>query len=107
MTRLLVLCAHPDHLPRGEAEAWLRRELETVLRQDELEGATLTRLVDPSAECPRSFDWLVEFRLSRPASMTMGRRGACGALIADLRLLGMAPRVAVADGRRALELQPS
>jgi len=107
MSRLLVLCANPSHLPRDEAEGWLSRELESVLGRDELEGATLTRLGNASADWSRSFDWLIEFRLRGPVTTTIGRLGACHELIADLRLLGMAPTVAVADDGTALELKPS
>jgi hypothetical protein len=107
MARLLVLCRRPYHLPPKEAEAWLRQELEAVLQRDGLEGATLTRLENPSAQWTRSFDWLIEFRLSGLASTAMGRGGACGELLADLRLLGMEPAVALADERVAIPLRPS
>jgi hypothetical protein len=107
MARLLVLCDHPYHLPRENAEAWLRQELETVVRRDGLAGATLTRLGNPSAEWTRSFDWLIEFHLAGLASTAMGRGGACGELVADLRLLGMAPAVALVDDRAAIQLQPT
>jgi hypothetical protein len=107
MPRLLVLCRHPYHLPGKDAEAWLRQQLEAALRRDELGGATLTRLANPSAQWTRSFDWLIEFRLNGLASTALGRGGACGELLADLRMLGMAPAVALADDRVAIELQPS
>jgi hypothetical protein len=104
MARLLVLCRHPYHLPLEEAAAWLTQELERVLRADELEGATLTRLA--SAQGTRDWDWLIELRLGSglPAPLASAR-SACGALLADLRLLGMAPAAAVADEREAIELR--
>jgi hypothetical protein len=107
MARLLVLCRSPYHLPGEDAEAWLKDELEVVLRHDGVEDATLTRLTNPSAQWPRSFDWLIEFRLSGLASTAMGRGGACGELLADLRLLGMTPAVALADERVAIPLRRS
>jgi hypothetical protein len=108
MLRLLVLCRHPYHLRWRDADGWLRRELEAVLRRDRLEGATLTRLESPSSHSGRSFDWLVEFRLDRElASRAMGRGGACEELVADMRLLGLTPEVALADDREAVDLRPS
>jgi hypothetical protein len=100
--RLLVLCRHPYHLPRHEARAWLKQELEAVVRRDRLEAARLTRLVNASAQWTSSFDWLLEFRVDAGAS---GRTGACGDLLADLRLLGMGPVVVLVDDRDAVELR--
>jgi hypothetical protein len=104
MPRLLVLCRHPYHLSREEAAAWLEQELERVLHADELEGATLTPLASPCAQGTREWDWLIEFEGGRPVHPVSGR-SACGELLADLRLLGMAPAAALADGREAIELR--
>lgn len=109
MARLLVLCSHPYHLHREDAQAWLSEALEAVVRRDGLDGATLTRLENPSAQWPRSFDWLVELRLDEGRYGTaLGSGGACAELLGDLRLLGMGPAIALADPREAVELlQPS
>ena len=108
MLRLIVLCRHPYHVPRDDAEPWLRQELATVLRREGLNCASLTRLTNPSHEWARDFDRLLEFRV-RGGRFTsaMGPGGACAELLADLRLLGMEPAVAVADDRDAVELQLS
>ena len=107
VARLMVLCRHPYHLARADAEAWFRQELEAVLQRDELSGATLTRLSDPSPQWTRTFDWLIEFRLDGPASIALGRGGACGELLADLRLVGTAPSVALADDHATIVLPAS
>jgi hypothetical protein len=106
MPRLLVLCRSPYHLSPEEAAAWLKQELERVLRADELEGATLTQLANASAQSAREWDWLIELQLERglPADPASAR-SACGELLADLRLLGMAPAATVADERDAVELR--
>ena len=105
---MLVLCRHPYHLHREDAQAWLRQGLEHVVRRDGLDGATLTRLANPSPGCTRSFDWLVELRLDeRLYTAALGRGGACAELLADLRQLGMAPAIALADAREAIEMKPS
>ncbi len=106
MPRLLLLCRHPYHLSREEAEAWLRHELDTVLRRDRLDGATLTVLRNPSTRWTRSFDWLVEFRLDEGLyTAALGPGGACAELLADLRLLGMEPALALAEARDVIELR--
>ena len=106
MPRLLVLCRRPYHLPREEAWDWVRQELERVLIADELESATVTRLADASEQSPREWDWLIEVRLeSGRAGRAITARSACGELLADLRLLGMSPTVALADEREAVELR--
>ena len=106
MPRLLVLCQHPDHLPHEEAEAWLGQEVESVLGNEELREARLTRLGPASPQGASSFDWLVEFPLEAGSdSAALQRGGALSDLIGDLRLLGMAPAVLLADDDSALELQ--
>jgi hypothetical protein len=105
--RLLVLCRHPYHLHRREAQAWLSEQVETVLHRDELQVATLTQLRSPSSQSSSGGDWLVEFQLHTGASsMALSRGGALAELVADLRLLGMAPMVALADESEAVELRP-
>ena len=108
MPRLLVSCRQPYHLRREDAQEWLTREFEAVLRRDDLQAARLTRLRDPSSQSSSTCEWLVEFRLETAASSRALVRGAAfGELVADLRLLGMAPIVVVADDCEAVELRPS
>ena len=109
MPRLLVLCSNPYHLTPQDAQAWLSGELEAVVLHDGLRGASLTRLASPPFSPPTSSSgWLVEFRLDSAATAAaMRRRGAFGALIADLRLIGMAPTVIVPDDDSTVELRPS
>jgi hypothetical protein len=99
--RLLVLFHDPYHLRVAEAQAWLEREVASVVRRDQVDRATLTRL----GTFPQSrggFDWLLELGVA-PAPET-SPRGAVAELVADLRLLGMRPLVAVADDRHSIDL---
>jgi hypothetical protein len=100
-----VLCRHPYHLHRQEGEAWLRQELEAVLRRDRLHGARLTGLENACEGSTRNWDWLIELQMGdgSPAD-ALSRGGAFGELLADMRLLGMAPTVALAADRNAIEL---
>jgi hypothetical protein len=97
--RLLLLFHDPHHLDADEARAWLHQEIAGVLRSDGVERATLTRLGDEQAR--GGFDWLLEFHVAPGQA----NRGAVGDMVADLRLLGMSPLVALADDRNALELE--
>ncbi len=100
--RLLVLFHDPYHLNEGEARAWLRQEVDALLVHEELEAARLTRLGSATSQPHGGFDWLLELSVERNA----GNPGAAiGELVADLRLLGMAPTVAVADDRNATDLK--
>jgi hypothetical protein len=105
--RLLALFRDPHHLDRADARAWLTRELEAVLRSDELESGTLTRLGSASAAATNTYDWLLELRVG--PSVTPAKAGSSSAfadLIGDLRLLGMGPTVVLADDRDVVELRP-
>ena len=107
VSRLLILCRHPHGLSPAEGEAWLSQALEQVLRHDGLHAATLTRLANPSLAWSRQWDWLVELRPGDGfPSAALDKGGACNELLADLRLLGMQPGVALADERAASELRP-
>ena len=105
MSRLLVLCRRPYHLPREEGEAWLRHELEMVLRRDRLHGARLTRLENAYEVSTRNWDWLIELQPGDGSLVdALSRGGACGELLADMRLLGMSPAVALAADRNTIVL---
>ena len=106
MSRLLLLCRRPRHLNREEAEVWLRQQLETVLERDELRLAKLTDLENDCSEWTRNWDWLIEFEVGNGALLvTLGSGSACAELLADLRLLGMSPEVALALDRTAIEVR--
>jgi hypothetical protein len=98
--RLLVLVHDPYHLDADEARAWLREEVLAVLSRDGAQRATLTRLGEGPPRASGGFGWLLEF------GVVPGRspHAAVRELIADLRLLGMSPLVAVADDRHAIDL---
>ena len=106
MVRLLVLCRAPYHLPLAEAEDWLRQTIEQVLARDELKAGRLTKLTSPSRHSRREWDWLIELRLEGLPGGALGRGSACCELLADLRMLGMAPEAVLAEANRATELRP-
>jgi hypothetical protein len=108
MARLLLLCRHPHHLQRQEGEAWLRQEVEAVLRGDGLQRARLTGLETAWEGSTRSWDWLIELQVDDESRAgALSARGACGALVADLRLLGMSPTVVMAADRNTIDVEPA
>jgi hypothetical protein len=100
--RLLLLFHDPYHLGADEARAWIEEEITGILRPDGLRRAKLTRLGIPSSGVG-GFDWLLELQAAPGADESP--RGDLAEIVADLRLLGMAPQVAIADDDNAIELQ--
>jgi hypothetical protein len=106
MPRVLVLCRNPPHLRPDETKAWLEEEVETLLYGDPFTSVVLTRLEEASPQWAREFDWLIELGFEGDATWRqLGLGGGCGALVADLRLLGMGPVMALANEREAVELR--
>ena len=97
MTRLIVLIGPPYHLRAAEAEEWLRGEASGVAAVDGVRRAVLSALVSPSVRWGHNeWGWLIEIDCASPDDADrVVRDGAWTALIADLRLLGMRPTVAV------------
>jgi hypothetical protein len=94
--RLIVMCERPMHLAADEAAAWLRREAAEISGKDGIYKVELTVLESAPLRWGRVWDWLIEIDLgSQPDALAKGSR--CATLLADLRLLGMRPAVAVAD----------
>ena len=102
MQRLLVLFHDPHHLRTAEARAWLEREVADTLRRADIRRARLTRLGGAVPHSAGGFDWLLELRVA--PELRSNPRSVVGELVADLRLLGMAPMVALADDRHSTEL---
>jgi hypothetical protein len=99
----LLLFRDPYHLQEEDARSWLEDEVAAVLRRDGISHAKLTRLVPPSSHAYGGFDWLLE--LHAPSGTESAWREDLAVMVGDLRLLGMAPLVAVADDHNAVELQ--
>jgi hypothetical protein len=100
--RVLLLFHDPYHRRAEEARSWLEQEIAAILQPDGLQRAKLTRLDVPSSG-HGGFDWLLELQAAPGADESP--RGALAAMVGDLRLLGMAPLIAVADDQNAVELE--
>lgn len=98
MPRLIVMCERPMHLAEDEAGAWLMREAAEISAEDGINGVELTVLESAPLRWGRVWDWLIEIELVGGADRdTLAKGSRCATLLADLRLLGMRPAVAVVD----------
>jgi hypothetical protein len=98
MARLLLLAESAPHLDRDQAEAWLGGELATLVDNPGVRRVSLTRLESASAHFARGWDWLIEVEC---AGVQDAERATCNGafreLVGDLRLIGMHPRLALAN----------
>ena len=102
MTRIIVLCERPRQLSAEDALTWLRRAIAGLADGDAVTGIRVTELESVSLRWARSWDWLIEVDLGASGNARrLVTETAWGELLADLRLLGMRPSVAVADPARA------
>ncbi len=96
------------HLCGDEARAWLQREASALADSDGIERVELTELESAPLRWPRIWDWLIEIELGDAGPGSGLRNGsACAGLLADMRLLGMRPAVAIADTAKKHILSPS
>jgi hypothetical protein len=93
----MIFVEHPRHVSTEEAEAWLERELEP-LRGDGIERVRLRRLRNGSLRFAQSWAYMVELDChdTEAARATM-QEGAGLTFLADLRLLGMRPSMALVE----------
>jgi hypothetical protein len=107
MTRVLLLCCRPPQLSADEAERWLRSQMKELVETRRVACISLTSLESATLAWRRHWDYLIEIEpraLFEPQALL--EAPACVALLADLRLLGLQPTVAVARDERTVALLP-
>ena len=93
----MIFVERPRHVTSEEAEAWLEREL-AALDSNGVDSIRLKRVVRRVAAALRHVVVDGADRLPRPRCRKRGGRSGPGmALLADLRLLGMRPSVALVE----------
>jgi hypothetical protein len=102
VARLLILWNRPSHLTADDAERWAQDEVRSLLGDDSVAGAALTRLESASPRYGGDWEWLVELEVTGPARDCV-ERGACAGWLADMRLLGMRPAVVLVGEGVGLE----
>jgi DNA-binding transcriptional LysR family regulator len=97
VARLMIFVQHPRHVSTEEAESWLAKEFEALVGNG-VERVYLSRLRNPSLRFGETWAWMFELECrDADAACEAVRHGAGLALLADLRLLGMWPSVALVD----------
>jgi hypothetical protein len=93
----MIFVEHPRHVSTEEAEAWLERELEP-LRGDGIDRVRLRRLRNASLRFAQSWAFMVELDCrDAEAARAIMQEGAGLTFLADLRLLGMRPSMALVE----------
>ena len=100
---VVLLCRRPQHLHVDEAVAWFWRELREVAADPRISEIALWPLVQAGPRLPRRWDWLLRVGVVPATPGHVLGAGPCGALLADLQLLGMDPTVLVCAD---VELRP-
>jgi len=97
MARLMIFVERPRHVTSAEAEAWLEGEL-AALDSNDVDSIRLKRVVGASPGLCDTWSWMVQIdcRDLDAAREAVGN-GPGMALLADLRLLGMRPSVALIE----------
>jgi hypothetical protein len=97
MARLMIFVQRPRHVSAEEAEDWLRRELEPVAG-DGVRSVELRRLASPGLRFSDTWSWMVELDCrDADAARRALEEGPGLMLLADLRLLGMRPSLALVE----------
>jgi hypothetical protein len=99
VARLMLFVRRPYALSQEEAARWMREQATPLATANGVERVELIRLQTPALGGGADCEWLLEMhcRCGDDAARA-ARDTACRDLVADLRLLGMHPRLVVADG---------
>jgi hypothetical protein len=102
--RLMLFVRRPYVLSEAEAALWMREQAAPLARAGAVERVELIRLRSPAVSGGADCEWLIEMHCRhREDAVRAARDRTCRELVADLRLLGMQPRLVVADGNEPLE----
>jgi hypothetical protein len=97
MVRLMLFVSRPYSLPAEEAVGWMLEQAAPLATMG-AERVELVRLGAPGVHGNSDCEWLIEMYYRRVEDAAgAARNGLCRDLVADLRLLGMRPRLVVAD----------
>lgn len=97
--RLLVLWSAHAGRSRSERERWAREQLPVLRSAPGVHEVWLRRVSPTSPRRGLDWDWAFELCVSHEAVAELCDRGACGDLLADMRLLGMRPVAILLDSQ--------
>jgi hypothetical protein len=93
----MLFVSRPYSLPAEEAVDWMHQQAAPLATLG-AERVELVRLGAPGVHGDSDCEWLIEMYYRRVEDAAgAARNGLCRDLVADLRLLGMRPRLVVAD----------
>ena len=100
----MLFVRRPSALSQEEASRWMREQAAPLAGTNGVERVELFRLQAPALGGTADCEWLIEMhcRFGEDAARA-ARDAVCRELVADLRLLGMQPRLVVADGHEPLD----
>ena len=99
----MLFVRRPRGLSEVDAARWVREQAAPLARASAVDRVELIRLQAPAPRGGVDCEWLIEMHCARGEDAARAARdGACRDLVADLRLLGMQPRLVVADGNEPL-----
>jgi hypothetical protein len=100
----MLFVRRPYHLSDDEADRWIRIQAAPLAGAAAVDSVRLSRLQAPAARGGGDCDWLIEFHCrGAEEARRAARDEVLRDMIADLRLLGMNPRLVLADGTRPVE----
>ncbi len=103
MARILLCGGRPRHLGDAEGLGWLAGEAVRLAGIQGIRQLSLTPLDSPSLRQARPCDWLIEPEVDAQLDAAdIVSTPVFSGLLADLRLLGMRPAVAMADAPREI-----
>jgi hypothetical protein len=95
----MLFVRRPSSLSEREATGWMREQAEQLASAGGVNRVQLIRLRTPALQGGADCEWLIEMHCrGREEAARAARDRACRDLIGDLRLLGMHPRLLIADG---------
>jgi hypothetical protein len=104
IARLMLFVRRPYHLSEQEAHRWMQAEVAPLVQSESVRGVQVSRLQAPAVRGTGEWDWLIEVHYDDAEDAgRAARQEVCRDLVADLRLLGMQPRLVLADASEPLE----
>jgi hypothetical protein len=94
---MLFVC-RPYHLSDQEADGWMRSQAGAIADVEPVTRVEVSRLRSAAGGAGGSWDWMIEIHCDgAEAAGRAARAEALRDLVGDLRLLGMRPRLVLAD----------
>jgi hypothetical protein len=98
----MLFVSRPYHLSDQEADGWMRSQAAALRAAEPITGVDLSRL--RSAAGGGHWDWMIEIHCEGVVDAgRVAREEVLRDLVGDLRLLGMHPRLMLADRTSPLE----